>query len=112
MSAEHTPGPWEQVLQNDAGPMIAHRFDTGKQMNPTGLRLICHMFERGNSLEQDKANAALVASAPELLAALSESVKLQSHYAALLNQYDGGNRKGFADAQEWIDRLNAMAVGS
>jgi hypothetical protein len=39
------------------------------------------------------------------LAALEESVKLQSHYASLLNQYDGGERMRFATAHEWIDRL-------
>lgn len=40
------------------------------------------------------------------MSALEESVRLQSHYAALLNQYDGGNRKGFADAAEWVDQLH------
>ena len=37
--------------------------------------------------------------------ALEESVKLQSHYAKLLNIYDGGIRKEFANAQVWLDRL-------
>jgi hypothetical protein len=41
----------------------------------------------------------------EVLAALEESVKLQSHYAALLNQYDGGERIAFANAAAWIERL-------
>ena len=44
-----------------------------------------------------------------LRTALRESVLLQSHYAALLNQYDGGNRKGFANADEWIERLATLA---
>lgn len=37
--------------------------------------------------------------------ALSESVKIQSHYASLLNAYDGGKRLQFASAEEWIKRL-------
>lgn len=37
--------------------------------------------------------------------ALAESVKLQSHYAGLLNQYDGGQRIEFKDAEEWLARL-------
>jgi hypothetical protein len=37
--------------------------------------------------------------------ALEESVKLQSHYAELLNMHDGGQRRTFASAQEWLDRL-------
>ena len=40
-----------------------------------------------------------------IFAALEESVKLQSHYAALLNQYDGGKRMTFRNADEWILRL-------
>lgn len=37
--------------------------------------------------------------------ALDESLKLQSHYAILLNQYDGGSRMTFADAGAWLARL-------
>jgi hypothetical protein len=37
--------------------------------------------------------------------ALARSVDLQSHYARLLNIYDGGSRLSFSDAQAWIDRL-------
>jgi hypothetical protein len=43
-------------------------------------------------------------------AALSESVKLQSHYARLLNQYDGGTRLQFANAQDWLDRLTVLVT--
>jgi hypothetical protein len=42
--------------------------------------------------------------------ALSESVKLQSHYAALLNQYDGGERLTFKSSAEWIERLEKIGV--
>lgn len=44
----------------------------------------------------------------ELEAALRESVKLQSHYAKLLNQYDGGERLSFASIEEWIARLKEV----
>lgn len=71
--AKHTPGPWAVLPQNLAGPMIVHEFETGKQMNPTGYRLIAHMLQRGNSLEADKANARLIAAAPDLLAACNEA---------------------------------------
>lgn len=37
--------------------------------------------------------------------ALNESLKLQSHYAALLNAYDGGKRREFTSSEEWIARL-------
>ena len=40
--------------------------------------------------------------------ALAESVKLQSHYATLLNAYDGGKRMQFADADAWMARLSGL----
>jgi hypothetical protein len=54
---------------------------------------------------QRKIVARLVAERAAFTVALQESVKLQSHYAALLNGDDGGRRIGFADAQAWLDRL-------
>jgi hypothetical protein len=44
----------------------------------------------------------------ELYHALEESIKLQSHYAELLNMHDGGQRKQFKDAKEWLQRLRAL----
>jgi hypothetical protein len=40
-----------------------------------------------------------------LRTALEESVKLQSLYAELLNGYDGGKRKQFANSDAWLKRL-------
>jgi hypothetical protein len=48
----------------------------------------------------------------EIWNALEESVKLQSHYATLLNQHDGGERTTFADAHAWIQRLRDVKAGS
>ena len=44
----------------------------------------------------------------QLEEALKESVKLQSHYAKLLNMYDGGERLQFENADEWVDRLRSL----
>jgi hypothetical protein len=41
--------------------------------------------------------------------ALERSVSLQSHYARLLNDYDGGRRLTFGDARAWLDRLDELA---
>ena len=46
-----------------------------------------------------------VARADELRTALEKSVRLQSLYATLLNQYDEGGRRTFVDAAAWIARL-------
>lgn len=40
--------------------------------------------------------------------ALDESLKLQSHYAKLLNTYDGGQRLQFHTIASWLTRLNAL----
>ena len=41
----------------------------------------------------------------DLEIALNESVKLQSFYAELLNEYDYGHRMTFKDADAWMARL-------
>lgn len=48
----------------------------------------------------------------ELWYALEESVKLQSHYASLLNMYDNGQRIQFNDAKEWLERLRKNFDGA
>lgn len=40
--------------------------------------------------------------------ALSESVKLQAHYAKLLNMHDGGQRMIFPTAEAWLKRLASI----
>jgi sulfur transfer complex TusBCD TusB component (DsrH family) len=44
----------------------------------------------------------------EIYAALKESLKFQSHYANLLNMYDGGERRQFLLAEDWIARLREV----
>ncbi len=39
---------------------------------------------------------------------LDESVKLQSHYAELLNMHDGGQRICFKSANDWLERLEQL----
>lgn len=70
-----TPGDWITVPQHIAGPLIAHSFETGQKMRPTGLRLICHMMERGKSLSEDQANAAFIAAARTALPLLIAEVR-------------------------------------
>jgi len=41
----------------------------------------------------------------DMMIALIESVKLQSHYATQLNDSDGGKRRQFSCPAEWIQRL-------
>lgn len=43
----------------------------------------------------------------QIRVALDESLKLQSHYAELLNMHDGGQRMTF-DSAKWIERLKDL----
>jgi hypothetical protein len=52
----------------------------------------------------------IASSYEEIAIALSESVKLQSHYAGILNQHDGGKRRQFSSFREWIERLVETGV--
>ena len=65
-----TPGPWAQVPQSNGSVMIARRHETGKQLSPHGLRLVCNVLVRGSSMSEDDANAHLIAAAPEMYEAL------------------------------------------
>jgi hypothetical protein len=44
----------------------------------------------------------------ETRTALAESVKLQAHYATLLNMHDGGKRLIFPTVESWLDRLRSV----
>ena len=44
----------------------------------------------------------------EIWFALEELVKLQSHYAELLNMYDSGKRIQFKNAKEYLLRLRQL----
>ena len=48
-------------------------------------------------------------SKSKLMMVLRESVLLQSHYAQLLNDYDGGQRMSFDTAEAWIKRLDDVS---
>lgn len=55
---------------------------------------------------QKKASrSSLESENARLREALKESVKLQSHYAMLLNGWDGGKRIEFKSSDEWLERL-------
>jgi hypothetical protein len=57
-------------------------------------------------------NAMLLKAPPpevgELRQALAESLKLQSHYADLLNMHDGGERMQFQTVAAWLERLRSL----
>lgn len=86
------PG-WETYLREVAGKLF---YD-----DPRVLASQVEAFDKFRELNSDRQPS-------ELYVALAESVKLQSHYASLLNMHDGGQRKGFANAEAWLARLREM----
>lgn len=69
---------------------------------------IDELLERYDQTEPDlqrRIIAQFVIDAIKYKDALEESVKLQSHYANLLNMHDGGQRMQFKSGDEWVKRL-------
>ncbi len=74
-------------------------------MKKDEINMLLERFDETESALHRAIVAQLIQDRLVLVTALKESVNLQSHYAGLLNIYDGGERIGFVDAQAWIDRL-------
>ena len=102
--ARPTPRPWRAKLYPD-----------GTWGVRSALFAICTVIPQDEG--ETEANARLLASAPHLALqnkvlrkALAESVKLQSHYADLLNMQDTGHRLLFKNSAEWINRLFSTKI--
>ena len=81
-------------LGGDQSPLVAELSDVKAQRDSA----LSQMAEARGEIER-------------LRNALERLVHLQAHYAELLNMNDGGRRKQFASAQEWIDRLAQVDAG-
>lgn len=91
MNTKHTPGPWK---------VYQERFVEGADKSP-----VVNMGHPDN--EQAKANAALIASAPDLLSAL-EDVELRATQARLASTI--GKKAGQADfLRGELDRIGQAA---
>ena len=102
--SKHTAGPWTLVPQSNGASMVAHEYETGKQMNPKGLRLISMMLARRDSLQEDEANARLIAAAPDLLEALRDIAAVSS---------DPGNRDmTFSEAVAHMTEVARAAIAA
>ena len=81
---QHTPGPW--VASQAAGNWYSRRWcisSTHYGTNPNvtdGRNAIADVM--GNTEDQARANAALIAAAPDLLAALQDAAVLLDEYHA------------------------------
>ena len=90
-------------MTDQAESIIAQAFAT-ERINYLEAALSEAMKQAESSLRSRAAEIV------ELRDALEQSVKLQSHYAFLLNATDGGERMQFGNAQEWMDRLASLGA--
>lgn len=73
-AAGRTPGQWQRGTGVMADPVVA--------VNSEGMRTVCELYYGGRGLEEVRANAMLIAAAPDLLA-LCERVLAGERGAAL-----------------------------
>ena len=91
MMSKHTEGPWR--LSNyhyPHGEIVADRGSSDNDSRP-GSRLICRTADNGKSPQELKANARLIAAAPEMLNACEDVQTELRHFrklAVLHNQQD------------------------
>jgi len=72
---KHTPAPWHVGIGNGEGSIFSDSGRTRLEDGGTTLYPICS-YNRGWNADEDAANARLIASAPDLLAALRECLTL------------------------------------
>lgn len=81
MDTKHTPGPW----------ISAEPYPYGVQVSSTN-GYVCRVSESGKkSTEEQRANARLIAAAPDLLAALEDAIaKMKQYIPKAAQGYDNG----------------------
>jgi hypothetical protein len=99
----HTRGPWRAVSPLIGGKYAGHRavIPGGHGDNPP----LCYLPKGRDDLQ--KANARLIAAAPELLAALRELVECKDMKDRLRSYEFGGTQEMAAFAEEYDRRKPA-----
>jgi hypothetical protein len=111
----HTPGPWEVDLDNreddEAGECIAivkegHGYIAGIHILPTADE-----YETIKFTDEDRANARLIAAAPDLLAALKELLaRADSRFN--YSHYDSGLQAAFIEAKQAVAMCEPASTSS
>lgn len=73
--------------------------------------MLLERFNQSSPSIQKQIVAKLVFDRFRMSLALDEAMRLQSHYAELLNDFDGGKRVGFQSGEAWMDRLDECGKG-
>lgn len=102
---DYTPGGAQRMRPIPQEPMTAEEMAVRCQLARDMIQPANKHRYYSESLEVGRALLQRDAELTAALSALRESVKLQSHYAGLLNMHDGGKRMRFPSAQVWMRRL-------
>ncbi len=80
---KHTPGPWKATISKSRidGVAVVFRIDCAKRISIVGGQSQEHLGRDGVHEEECRANAQLIAAAPELL----EALQIARDYAAFAN---------------------------
>ena len=112
MSAQHTPAPWSVEAIPDARGLGRRVFTDRIEIKQYGGLIAClHAKNWGLDGASDLANANLIASAPDLLAALRELHRV----CAAMDLEHEANRPSeaeYIDAMEAANAAIAKATGS
>ena len=114
---EEARGPHCTGCGNAIDPDVCHCGEYAKDHNqgsghsPVPMGCDCHRDDTDWRKVANTRGMLLWQARQRLLwleAGLAESVKLQSHYATLLNQHDCGRRTAFPDVAAWLQRLKDL----
>ena len=87
MGTKHTPGPWDILIRDcpvepgetyTAISRVTHRDIPGRHTEQD----VCHVSTWGGADDESRANARLIAAAPDLFALLEEISKKDPHVAS------------------------------
>ena len=110
-ASKHTPGPWHVCYEGDRDPVIRPAMD-GDEARPNGALLAVLHTSCLWDVETTRANAALIASAPSLLAERDALRKALADLVQAQDDIDEGRVHDCLLRSDAIDRARAaLALG-
>lgn len=87
-----------------------HELDQDSTINLSRFLWHCYVEFRNTVKRRGDDIIIMYKSDYDLISkSLEESVKLQSHYAKLLNMHDGGERMLFPLVEHWVARIQILS---